>query len=39
MSETFHTPVSYWLELTPAELYEWALTAKRLSEEREKARG
>jgi hypothetical protein len=36
MSETFHTPVSFWLDLTPEELYDWAVAAKGLSEERKK---
>ena len=34
MSEHYHTSIDYWLGLTIPEIYEWTMTAKELTEER-----
>ena len=34
MSEKYHTPVDYWLELSMSELHAWAHAARELSDER-----
>lgn len=36
MSEHYHTPVSYWLELELSEMHAWASAARVLNEEKNK---
>ena len=36
MSEHYHTPVAYWLELDLREMHEWAEAARVLNEEKNK---
>jgi hypothetical protein len=33
LSSNFHTPVSFWLELTLQELFDWASTAQAMLKE------